>query len=255
MSTSNRSEDSLKHRLQNGDRLVGQLVRMPCEPLIEIGAAAGMDLVLLDGEHGPADGVALYHHVALARSRGLRVLVRIGRQGHDDVLRALEAGADGIVAPHIESASQAREVVKHSHFPPLGDRGFAQYGQAGDWGSVPAAEQLENARTDTLVVVMLETELGIAAADEVLAVDGVDAVMAGPADLSVSLGLTGGAAEPAVADAVAQVEQAARRRDRHIVSVVGDMERARAAQSGILVWNAAKLLVEQYAAAVAASRS
>ena len=141
---------------------------MPAEPLVEYAAVGGADFVLFDCEHGPADLIALQRHITLAAARGMASLVRIGRHGTDDVLRVLELEADGVVVPHVEDAAEAGAVVRAAHFPPLGDRGFAQYGQAGRFGAVPAADQLERARENTLVVVMIETARGVANARAVL---------------------------------------------------------------------------------------
>jgi 4-hydroxy-2-oxoheptanedioate aldolase len=237
---------SLKKRLERGESPVGMLVRMPAEALIEYAAVGGFDFVLLDCEHGPADLIALQQHIALATARGMAVLVRIGRSGTDDVLRVLELEAEGVVVPHVENTVEAAAVVQVAHFPPLGDRGFAQYGQAGRFGAVSAAEQIRRAREDTLVVVMIETEKGVAEAEAVLATPGIDAVMAGPADLSVSMGLTGGVDEPAVREAVIRINAVATRLGRHVLTVVGDEDRARAARPGLIVYNVTKVLVERF---------
>lgn len=231
------------------------LVRMPAEPLIEYAAVGGFDFVLLDCEHGPADLIALQRHIALATARNMAVLVRIGREGADDILRVLELEAEGIVVPHVEDASGAVAAVRAAHFPPLGDRGFAQYGQAGRFGTVPAGEQIRRARENTLVVVMIETRKGVAAADDILATPGVDAVMAGPADLSVSMGLTGGVDEPAVRDSVARINHAAARLDRHVLTVVGSPEQAAAARPGLIVYNVTKVLVEAFRQLAVGARS
>lgn len=236
----------LKAKLAAGRSSVGILVRMPSETLVELSGVAGMDFVLIDCEHGPADHLALRNHIASATLLGLDVLVRVGRDDSDDILRVLELGAVGIVVPHVDSAAQARAAVYAAHFPPLGDRGFAQYGRAGLYGVVPAAEQLARARADTVVVVMIETEQGVAAAEDILACEGVDAVMAGPADLSVSMGLTGGVDEPSVRAAVAHIGQAARAHGRYPVTVVGGVEQARTAPTGLIVYNIAKVLVSTF---------
>lgn len=245
---------SLKARLEGGDRPVGMLVRMPAEALIDLAGAGGFDFVLIDGEHGPNDQMALRHHVALATTHGLAVLVRVGRRSTDDVLRALEIGAEGVVVPYVETVAQAEEAVLAAHFPPLGERGFAQYGQAGGFGAVAPAEQLSSARENTLVVVMVETQLGVDTATEILAVPGVDAVMAGPADLSVSLGLTQGVDEPRVSEAVRHVNEEAARLGRHVLSVVGGPAAAHDAPAGLIVYNITKVLTQTFASLVEGAR-
>ena len=84
---------------------------MPCEDVVEMLAVAGLDFVLIDCEHGPADVLALRTHIALAQVHGVAVLVRPGEGESGLVLRALDQGAQGIVAPHIESAAEAGDLV------------------------------------------------------------------------------------------------------------------------------------------------
>ncbi|OZM80170.1 HpcH/HpaI aldolase/citrate lyase family protein [Pseudonocardia sp. MH-G8] len=179
----------LRSRLRDGERAAGGLVRMPSEELVEMLAVAGLDFVLVDCEHGPADVTALRHHIALADAHGLPVLVRIGEgEGeHNLAQRALDQGAQGIVAPHVESAADATELVRALHYPPRGARGFATYPRAGRFGTVPAAEHRAAAAASTLVIAMLESPAAIRAAGEIVAVDGIDGYMVGVADLGACL--------------------------------------------------------------------
>ena len=99
---------SLKGRLADGDRLLGVLLRMPAEELVEMCAVAGFDFVLIDCEHGPADLVPLRQHLAITAAYAVPTLVRVGSAEPALVLRALDAGAAGIVAPHIDTAGPGR---------------------------------------------------------------------------------------------------------------------------------------------------
>jgi 4-hydroxy-2-oxoheptanedioate aldolase len=179
---------SLRSRLLAGDRVAGGLVRMPGEELVEMLAVAGLDFVLIDCEHGPPDVIALRHHIALADAHGLAVLVRIGEREHHLAQRALDQGAQGIVAPHVESAADAEALVRAVHYPPRGDRGFATYPRAGRFGTVAAARHHAAAAESTLVIAMLESPAAIRAAGEIVGVDGIDGYLVGVADLGASRG-------------------------------------------------------------------
>ncbi len=98
---------SLKSRLADGDRLLGVLLRIPAEELVEMCAVAGFDFVLIDCEHGPADLVPLRQHLAITAAYAVPALVRVGSTEPALALRALDAGAAGIVAPHIDTPAQA----------------------------------------------------------------------------------------------------------------------------------------------------
>ncbi|WP_208719997.1 HpcH/HpaI aldolase family protein [Amycolatopsis circi] len=238
---------TLKHRLRSGERLLGGLLRLPAETLVEMAGVAGLDFVVLDCEHGPADLVPLQHHVVAAQAHGLGVLVRVGADEPALVLRVLDLGADGVIVPHVDTAEQARAAVAAAHYPPLGKRGFATYSRAGRFGARSAAEHLRQAEETTIVVPMLETPEAIAAAEEILAIPGVDTVLVGPADLAVTLGIPGGAAEPAVAQAIRAAVAAAKTAGKPMTSIVGTVEQARKAPPGAVVYNLAHVLLHTFA--------
>jgi 4-hydroxy-2-oxoheptanedioate aldolase len=236
----------LKRRLLAGQTLLGGLVRLPAETLVELAGVAGLDYVVLDCEHGPADLVAAQHHIAAAEAYGLDVLVRVAPDDPDLVLRVLDLGATGILVPHVDTPEDARRAVAAAHYPPRGGRGFATYSRAGRYGQVTIAEHLAGAAERTLVAVMAETPAACANAPELLAVDGVDAVMMGPADLSVAMGSTAGAADPAVRAATERVREAARASGVAMMTIVNDPAAAAAAPPGLIVYNLTHVLLSTF---------
>ncbi len=234
---------TLKQRLRSGERLLGGLLRLPSETLVEMAGVAGLDFVVLDCEHGPADLVPLQQHLVAAQAHGMGALVRVGAAEPALVLRVLDLGADGVIVPHVDTVDQARAAVAAAHYPPLGQRGFAAYSRAGRFGARTSAEHLETAAETTVVVPMLETPEACAAAGEILAVPGVDSVLVGPADLAVSLGLPGGAAEPAVGRALDAVAAAAKSAGKPMTSIVGTVDQARQAPPGAVIYNLAHVLL------------
>jgi 4-hydroxy-2-oxoheptanedioate aldolase len=187
-------------RVRGGERLVGALVRVPCEETVEMLGAAGLGLLVLDCEHGPADLVELRQHIALAQLGGMSVLVRVGDAEPALVLRALDQGAEGIIAPHIDSAEQAADLVASVHYPPRGRRGFAAYGRAGGFGTRSAQEHHAQ-QAGAAVIVMFESPAAAVAAEQILGVDGVDGYLIGTSDLAV----TSGPADPAPERSIAAV--------------------------------------------------
>jgi 4-hydroxy-2-oxoheptanedioate aldolase len=192
---------SLRARVRAGERVAGGLVRMPSEELVEMLAVAGLGFALVDCEHGPADVGLLRQHLALADAHGLPVLVRIGEGEHQLAQRALDQGAQGIVAPHVETPEQAEELARAVHYPPRGGRGFATYPRAGRFGTVPAAEHRAAAAESTLVIAMLESPAAIRDAARIVAVDGIDGYLVGVADL----GAARGPDDPTVPELLARV--------------------------------------------------
>lgn len=233
---------ALKARLAAGEQLVGVLLRMPAEELMEMVAVSGFDFIVIDCEHGPADVADLRNHLALAACHGVEVLVRVGSAEPALVLRALDQGAAGIIAPHIDSAADAQALVDSVHYPPLGHRGFATYSRAGRFGLTDPGEHRQRLVEETLLIGMIESPAGVARAAEILAVPGIDGTMIGTADLGASRT----ASDPALTDLVAEVHRvlassSARRMD--IVPGVDAAAQALAGGADLVVYNLAHTLM------------
>ncbi|MFI8998581.1 HpcH/HpaI aldolase/citrate lyase family protein [Streptomyces sp. NPDC053542] len=236
---------SLKRRLAAGERLYGALLRLPSETLVEMAGVAGLDYVVIDCEHGPADMTVLQHHLTAAAAQGIDVLVRVGTAEPALALRCLDLGAAGIIHPHIDSAADARRAVAADRYPPLGERGFATYSRAGRFGTVTAAEHLAAAE-ETLVVAMIETARACAAAAGIAATEGVDAILVGPADLAVDCGFPG---KDALDRLIAAAHGAAHDAGRAVVSIVPDTAGARAAEQAgaqLVLYNMAQVLMDTF---------
>jgi 4-hydroxy-2-oxoheptanedioate aldolase len=232
---------TLKQRVLAGERLHGGLLRLPSENLLEMAAVAGLDYAVIDCEHGPADLLSLQQHLQIADAHGLPVLVRVGEREPALVLRVLDLGAQGVIVPHVDTPEQAREVVASAHYPPLGERGFATYSRAGRFGTNSIAEHLAQAERGTMVVPMLETPQACDNASEILAVEGVDTVLVGPADLSVAMGRSG-PSDPDVAARLAQVVEAAG--GAPLMTIVGSTEQGAQAPPGMVLYNLTHILMQ-----------
>lgn len=236
------SAASLRARALSGERLIGVLVRMPSEELVEMAALSGFDFVLIDCEHGPADVVALRQHIAAAAAHGAPTLVRTGTGEHPLILRALDQGASGIVAPHVDTVADAEALVAACHYPPLGARGFATYSRAGGFGTATAEQHRARLLADTLIIGMIESPAAVRAADAIARVDGIDGLMTGPSDLVASSGPD----DPPLAEAESLVRTALSDAGRIRVDIVPDAEAADAAfdaGAGIVIYNLAHSLM------------
>lgn len=180
-------------------RLAGRLARENCaglfvmltDPaLVEIAGLAGFDFVVVDTEHGPASAESVEHLVRAADAVGVSCLVRVPARGFAQVQRALDAGAAGIVAPHVVSRVDAEALVAAVRYPPAGRRGFAGTARSGRYGMVPRDAALAGG-DDLLAVAQIEDAAALDRLDEIACTPGLDAVLVGPSDLSVSLGVTG----------------------------------------------------------------
>jgi len=166
--------------------------------IAQIAKTAGFDWLFIDGEHSSLDADSAAQIATAALPVGVTPVVRV-------------AGAQGIVFPHVDDAAQARRCADACRYPPVGKRSMggalAQLGFA----PVPVAEAARVVNQETLVVVMIESPQGVAQADEIAAVKGVDALLIGTNDLCFEIGIPGQFNEPRVAEAYKKVIAACRK--------------------------------------------
>jgi 4-hydroxy-2-oxoheptanedioate aldolase len=233
---------SLRERANEGEKLIGALLRMPSEELVEMLAVAGFDFVLIDCEHGPSDIVALRQHIAVAAVHGVPVIVRVGEGDRAQILRVLDQGAEGILAPHLDTAADAAALVDASLYPPVGGRGFATYSRAGRFGQVDPAAHRDWWLENTLVLGMIESPLGVANVEGIVATPRLDGIMVGPADLAAS----SGPEDSPVPDAIAAVHTALATAGSLRLDIVGTRAAADAsfaAGADLVVYNLASSLL------------
>jgi 2-dehydro-3-deoxyglucarate aldolase/4-hydroxy-2-oxoheptanedioate aldolase len=200
----------------------GQLVRVfglgqLCDPkFVEIvGLAGGYHAVWLDQEHAALTLQQIEHATRAARAVGLDSFVRLAPTDYATVMRPLEAGAGGVMAAQVRSARQAAEVVRWAKFHPLGLRGVNSSGVDGRYGSVPLAEYMGRANDDTFVAIQIEHADAVAEVDAIAALEGVDVLFIGPADLGQSMGLPADWNHPRLWQAFERVAEAAKKHQKY----------------------------------------
>ena len=173
-------------------------------------ASLGFDFLLIDTEHTTMSLETVENMVRAADAADgeAPTVVRVPWNDPVRIKRVLDIGVDGVMVPMVESADEARELVSATRYPPEGKRGIAA-GRAADYG-LHFEEYVRNADGSILTVVQIETETGLANVDEIAAVDGVDALFVGPADLSGSLGVFAQWESDRLADAIDDVVEIGR---------------------------------------------
>ena len=204
---------NLGERLRAGDLIAATWVKTPHPHVVEVLALAGLDALAIDAEHAPFDRAAIDLAVLASKAGGIPVLVRIPSASPEAILQALDAGADGIIVPHIRSAAQAEALVRHSHYGP-GGRGFAGSSRAAGYTTLGMPKTREAAKK-IIIVAQLEDAEAIGEAEAIAAVPGIDAIFIGRIDLTVSLGCESPDDPKAVA-AVREICAACRKADRAI---------------------------------------
>jgi 4-hydroxy-2-oxoheptanedioate aldolase len=195
---------SLRRRLASGETVFTAWSHIASAHLAGVIAGAGYADVTLDMQHGAHDERSVHDCIEAIRRAGASATVRVPVGRWDMVSRALDFGAGAIIAPMINSVDDARQFAAHAKYPPVGQRSWGP-GRAmeldGDNAGYSGSTGFLTSQNDaTLALAMIETRGALDALDEILAVDGIDGVFVGPADLSIALN-SGTAVEP-TADAV-----------------------------------------------------
>jgi 2-keto-3-deoxy-L-rhamnonate aldolase RhmA len=201
-------QNRAKERLAEGDLVICMGLRAArTSDAALLAHACGFDAFYVDLEHGSATIDAAGQICSAALALGITPLARVPEGGHADAARLLDAGAQGIVFPHIETADEAAEIVAACALPPLGRRGVGGASPRTLFAKLSAAE----INASTLTVAMLETREGIDNADAIAAVPGIDVLHIGTNDLCASLGIPGQFDHPDLAACYERVHEAAKR--------------------------------------------
>jgi 2-keto-3-deoxy-L-rhamnonate aldolase RhmA len=202
--------DGLRQRLLAGNLLAGCLVKTGSHQVVEVLGHAGLDLVMLDAAHAPFGIETLDRALVGAAATGLPALVRVPGSDSPLISACLDAGAIGIVVPHVQSAAEAAQVVAAARFT-AGLRGVSPSGRAANYGGMTVAQFLAWSDHRTIVCCQIEDRAGLDQVDAICAVPGVDCLLVGRTDLMVSLGAAS-LVDPPVEAAVARIAAAARPR-------------------------------------------
>src|SRR6266852_574628 len=184
--------NSVKKALKEGRLQLGcGFAQLRSPEVARILAAAGFNWTFLDAEHGGFDQETLQDLCQAAVAAGLSPIVRVAELQYALIARALDCGAQGIIFPRVESPEVLERAISWTKFPPLGVRGYGLSPVNLDYETVTFPQVIEHVNANTMVVMQIETQRALDMREELLSVPGIDAVMVGPADLSISLGVPG----------------------------------------------------------------
>ncbi len=180
-------KNSAKEKILRQQEVFGILNSVPSPLVCEMIGAAGYDFIVLDTEHLLVNPAELQHSIRAAESFNITPLVRVPSSDHALIARALDTGAQGIVIPRVSSVLQARAAIDAVRFPPHGRRGITG-GRNTGFGALNLDDYMARSNREILLVLMIEDIEGVNALPEILALDGVDMILEGALDLSISMG-------------------------------------------------------------------
>lgn len=177
---------SLSERFKSRQHVLSAWMSSPDPANAAILAREDFDAVTFDMQHGAVDLLGVMRGIALVHAAGKPALARIPVGEFQTVSRLLDAGASGVIAPMINSMEDARRFVDFAKYPPLGGRSWGPFAAMPASGLAPNA-YLKQANGFSLAIAMIETREALAILDDILGLVGIDAVLVGPADLSIAL--------------------------------------------------------------------
>lgn len=194
-------KNDFKARLLAGERMIGCWLGLADIYAAEIMGTAGFDWALVDGEHAPNDIRSIRDQLIALEASPTHAVVRLPIGETWMIKQVLDIGAQTILVPMVDSAEQAAELVRACRYPPEGVRGAGSaLARASAYSAIP--DHVATANPEICLLVQVESRAGIAALDDILAVDGVDGVFIGPADLAADMGHKGDSSIPEVQDVI-----------------------------------------------------
>lgn len=202
-------QNKVKRALAAGRSSLGSWVMIGHQASAEILAGVGFDWITVDMEHTSIGYETLPVLLAAIRGRGPEAFVRVEANDPTVIKRVLDCGAGGIIVPQVNSASEAEAAVRAARYPPAGFRGVS-LGRASDYGD-NFDDYFRSINDEVLVVAQIEHYAAVDAVEDIVAVEGLDAVFLGPYDLSGSMGIVGQFDHPRMREARRRVLEAGRK--------------------------------------------
>lgn len=197
--------------------------------LAEVIGRLGFDVIWLDMEHR-SWGYEVIDPLSLAcRATGADLMVRVLKTGYSTPMRCLEFGANGLMVPHVRSTEEAHQWIEWCRFPPLGKRGFDGASADADYMLAPPLEHMQHANRETFLALQIEDREAVECVEEIAALEGVDLLFVGPADLTISYGVPFQFDHPSVQHAIDRVASAANKAGKWWGTTSGSPEAAQRA--------------------------
>ena len=205
--------ETLKEKLRGEKALKGTFVKMNCPTAVEALGLAGLDFVIIDGEHAPLDEMNLEAMIRAADCVGLPTIVRIPVADEYHILKVLDMGASGVQIPGVQSADEIRKCLDASLYAPLGHRGLSFAQRSARYGTLDKFEYMEHSNANVVKVFHIENREMAEQVETLCQIEGIDVLFIGPMDLSQSFGHPGDPSNPEEQEAIRNIIQTAAKYD------------------------------------------
>jgi 4-hydroxy-2-oxoheptanedioate aldolase len=201
-------KNAAKIKMEKGGKIIGTFFWSGSDTIAECLGYSGLDYIIIDSEHSPIDTESTVNLIRIAKSKNLTPFVRVKDSSRSSILKMLDAGAEALVIPNLNSVEDVKKVVEYGKYPPIGQRGFAIC-RNGGYGYENYAGNLniyfKTCNKETLLLPMCETAEFLENIETIVLIDGVDGVFVGPYDLSIALGTPGKFETPEFKEALKRI--------------------------------------------------
>ena len=217
----------IKDKLARGETSLAVQLHLTDPSVFELASLMGFDGIWMDMEHHPYSLETAGNLMRAARVGRSDIITRPAKGEFMRMGRMLESGAQGIMYPRCDDAAEAAEVVRWAKFAPLGQRGFDSGNADNPYCTMPFEEYIRAANEETFIIIQLEEQSAVDRAEAIASVEGVDAILLGPADFSVLSGVAGQFEHPIVQKAIETIAAAAKNTGKHWAIPASSPEQAR----------------------------
>jgi 2-dehydro-3-deoxyglucarate aldolase/4-hydroxy-2-oxoheptanedioate aldolase len=218
-------ENILKTKLKEGKKTIGAWAQLASPFTAEILSSAGFDWLMLDMEHAPGDILTLISQVQAMKGSGCVPLVRAPWNDFVAIKRILDAGAQGVLIPYVNTRIETEQAVRACKYPLEGIRGVAGSPRAAGYGR-NIGNYLQRANDEIFIMIAIETPEAVSNLDEILQVQGLNGVFIGPMDLSSSMGFGGDSSKPEVQAVIQGIEKKVLAAGKVLATTTGTWEQA-----------------------------
>ena len=224
-------KNQLREKMLRGEKTVGAFLFINSASAVECLGLAGLDYVIIDGEHTAFDAQNVLEFSRTAKLYGITPLARVTEINRSSVLRFLDAGAMGLIIPNVSSFEEAQSIVEWGKYAPMGKRGVSASAGTDFWLTDFATQGFEHtfevSNRETMLIPQCETVGCLENIEKIVALDGIDGIFVGPYDLSTSMGIPGQFHLKEFRDALQHILKACADAGKPTIMYAGSREAAR----------------------------
>ncbi len=218
MKKQNPYQSRVLQKLRNNESATGYKINFADPRVVEVISLTGVDAVWLCHEHVPNDWLMLENQIRAAQLYGVDSIVRISKGSYSDYIRPFEAGATGIMVPHVTTADEARQVVSMTRFRALGKRAIDGGNRDALFCNLSLSDYIQTANKDRFIIIQIESPEAVDAVESIAAVEGYDILLFGAGDYAHLTGNLDNPNCPEVTQARQRVAKAARQNGKWAMS-------------------------------------